>query len=111
MQYGKCSGIPGQGSYSHSKNNRMSTFQVYGAPNYCFFPGYDEELKIHQVCLLIEGMDKPISTTLTCVTGDNATDICDRLNARLGHSREEWTRMAAQFLDSQAPGTGKPTTH
>ena len=44
-------------------------------------------------------------------TLDDALNICDKLNRRLGYDREAWTAMVAASMAAETPGPGDPTAH
>ena len=71
--------------------------------DYCFCPSYDVEDDIQQICIVVEGMAGYIPTAIAVPDIENARNLCDRLNARLGHTREDWTRMVAQSMDEDSP--------
>ncbi len=67
-------------------------------PNYCFVPAYDIETEMQQIRIVIEGMEGFIPTALVTLSLDDALNICDKLNRRLGYDREAWTAMAAASM-------------
>ena len=58
-------------------------------PNYCFCPAYDVEDEVLQVRIVIEGMSGYIPTALVALTVKDAERICDKLNRRLGLTRDQ----------------------
>ena len=74
-------------------------------PNYAFVPAYDVEDEVQQIRIVFEGMSGYVPTALVALTIDDAERLCDRLNARLGFSREQWTALAAR---SMRPGPFAP---
>lgn len=40
-----------------------------------------------------------------------AENLCDKLNMRLGLSREDWTELAARSMRAETPEPGDPTEH
>ena len=58
-----------------------------------------------QIRIVFEGMSGYVPTALVALTLDDAERLCDRLNARLGFSREQWTALAAR---SMRPGPFAP---
>ena len=74
-------------------------------PNYAFVPAYDVEDEMQQIRIVFENMAGYVPTALVALTLDDAERLCDRLNARLGFSREEWTALAAR---SMGPGPFAP---
>ena len=72
-------------------------------PNYAFCPSYDLGDEPQQIRIVFEGVDGYVPTALVALTVDDAERLCDRLNARLGHSREDWTALAARSMRAEAP--------
>ena len=70
-------------------------------PNYCFVPAYDVEADVQQIRIVIEGMAGHVPTALVALTMDDALNICDKLNRRLGYDREAWTAMAAASMRAE----------
>ena len=56
-------------------------------------------------------MDGYVPTALVALTVDDAERLCDKLNRRLGHSREDWTALAAQSMRAEAPEPGDDSWH
>ncbi len=75
-------------------------------PNYCFCPSYDVEEDVQQICIVVEGLTGYIPTAIVTPNLDDAHGLCDSLNARLGLTREDWLRMAAQSMEEE---TSEPT--
>ena len=80
-------------------------------PNYCFVPAYDIEDEVQQIRIVVEGMTGYIPTALVALTIIDAERLCDRLNAKLGLSHEDWTALAAKSMRAEAPEPGDLTTH
>ena len=74
-------------------------------PQYCFAPVEDTEAEVHQIRIFVDGMAVAIPTALIVLTGDEAMEVADRLNARLGLDRAAWTALAAKCLRD---GAGDP---
>ena len=70
-------------------------------PNYCFVPAYDVEADVQQIRIVIEGMAGHVPTALVTLTMDDALNICDKLNRRLGYDRHAWTAMAAASMRAE----------
>ncbi|MDD9990625.1 MAG: hypothetical protein OXP75_02395 [Rhodospirillales bacterium] len=70
-------------------------------PNYCFCPAYDIEDEVQQIRIVIEGMAGYVPTALVALTVADAENICDKLNRRLGLTREQWTALAAQSMRAE----------
>ncbi len=67
-------------------------------PNYAFCPSYELGDEPQQIRIVFEGMDGYVPTALVALNIDAAERLCDRLNARLGHSRDDWTALAARSM-------------
>ena len=80
-------------------------------PNYCFVPAYDIEDEVQQIRIVIEGMAGYVPTALVALTVEDAERLCDKLNKRLGLTREQWTALAAQSMRTETPEPGDPTEH
>ena len=70
-------------------------------PNYCFCPAYDIEEEVQQIRLVIEGMAGYVPTALVALSVEDAENICDKLNRRLGLDHEAWTAMAAASMHAE----------
>ena len=71
-------------------------------PDYAFCPSYDLGDEPQQIRIVFEGMQGYVPTALVAMTVQSAEALCDRLNARLGHSREDWTALAASSMRAEA---------
>ena len=80
-------------------------------PNYCFCPSYDVGDEVQQIRIVVEGMTGFIPTALVALTMEDAENICDKLNSRLGLDREAWVRLAAQSMDEEHDAPGDPALH
>ena len=80
-------------------------------PNYAFCPSYDLGDEPQQIRIVIEGMDGYVPTALIALTVADAERLCDRLNARLGHSRDDWTALVARSMRADAPESGNGSRH
>ena len=70
-------------------------------PNFCFVPAYDVETDMQQIRIVIEGLAGHVPTALIALDLDDALNICDKLNRRLGYDREAWTAMAAASMQAE----------
>ena len=70
-------------------------------PDFCFVPAYDVETEVQQIRIVIDGMAGHVPTALVTLTLENALNICDKLNRRLGYDREAWTAMAAASMHAE----------
>jgi len=64
-----------------------------------------------QIRIIFEGLQGYVPTALVALTVEDAERLCDRLNARLGHSREDWTALAARSMRTEAPEIGDESLH
>ncbi len=80
-------------------------------PNYAFCPGYELGDEPQQIRIVFEGIDGYVPTALVALDIDAAERLCDRLNARLGHSRDDWTALAARSMHAGSTETGNGTRH
>ena len=70
-------------------------------PNFCFCPAYDVETEVQQIRIVIEGFAGHVPTALVTLDLDDALNICDKLNRRLGLDREAWTALAAASMQAE----------
>ena len=70
-------------------------------PDFCFVPAYDVETEVQQIRIVIDGMAGHVPTALVTLTLEDALNICDKLNRRLGYDREAWTAMAAASMHAE----------
>ena len=80
-------------------------------PNYCFVPAYDLEDEVQQIRIVFEHMSGYIPTALVALTVDDAERLCDKPNARLGLSRDDWTALVAQSMRAETPAPNDPARH
>ena len=80
-------------------------------PNYCFCPSYDVGDEVQQIRIVVEGMTGFIPTALVALTVEDAENLCDKLNSRLGLDREAWVRLAAQSMNEEQDAPGDPALH
>ena len=80
-------------------------------PDYAFCPSYELGDEPQQIRIVFEGVPGHVPTALVALTVDDAERLCDRLNARLGHSREDWTALAARSMRAEAPETDDESLH
>ena len=77
-------------------------------PNYCFCPAYDVEDDVQQIRLVIGGLAGHVPTALVALTIEDAEDICDKLNRRLGLDRAAWTSMVATSMRAEDDDPDSP---
>lgn len=80
-------------------------------PNYAFCPSYDLGEDPQQIRIIFEGLQGYVPTALVALTVDDAERLCDSLNARLGHSREDWIALAARSMRTWAPKIDDESMH
>ena len=69
---------------------------------FAFCPAYDMPLdETQQIRIVFEGMTGYIATNLTTASIDDAERLCDNLNARLRHTRDDWQRLVAASMARQ----------
>ncbi len=79
-------------------------------PDYCFAPAYDVETEMQQIRIVFAGVPGHVPTALVTLDLEDAMNLCDRLNRRLGHDREAWIAMAAESMRDK-DGTVGGTLH
>ena len=77
-------------------------------PVYAFVPSYDFPDQHQQIRIVFEGMDGYVPTALVALSLQEAEELCDRLNAKLGLDREAWQRLVGRAM---APPTPDNTLH
>jgi len=80
-------------------------------PDYAFCPSYELGEEPQQIRIVFEGMQGYVPTALVALTVEAAEGLCDRLNARLGHSREDWTALAAHSMRAERPDGADDSRH
>ena len=80
-------------------------------PNYCFCPSYDVGDEVQQIRIVVKGMTGFIPTALVALTLEDAENICDKLNSRLGLDRDAWVQLAAQSMNEEHDAPGDPALH
>ena len=89
----------------------MTAQTLPDTPNYCFVPAYDLKDEVQQIRIVFEDMAGYVPTALVALTVDDAERLCDKLNARLGLSREDWTALAAESMQAETPEPDDPSMH
>ena len=78
-----------------------------GPINFAFCPAYDIAGSPQQIRIVFENMRGYVPTALVGLTLDDAELLCDRLNARLGLTRKDWTAIVARSMGAGGePGHG-----
>ena len=70
-------------------------------PNFCFCPAYDVDTETQQIRIVIEGLAGHVPTALVTLDLDDALNICDKLNRRLGLDRDAWQAMVAASMRAE----------
>ena len=83
------------------RRDAMTAQTLPDNPNFCFCPAYDVETDVQQIRIVIEGLAGHVPTALVTLDLDDALNICDKLNRRLGYDREAWTAMAAASMRAE----------
>ena len=73
--------------------------------DFVFCPEALPEEEVHRVLLAVEGMARPIPTSLITLADEDARRVCDRLNRRLGPYLA-W--LSLTFLDRLPGGFLRP---
>ena len=81
-----------------------STHTLPEDPVYAFAPSYDFPDRHQQIRIVFEGMDGYVPTALVALSLQDALELCDRLNAKLGLDREAWTRLVDRSMRPPTPG-------
>ena len=76
---------------------------VQTLPDNPFCPAWDPEAEVQQIRIDIEGLSGHVPTSLVTLDLEDALNICDKLNRRLGFDREAWTTMAAESMRGEEP--------
>ena len=83
-------------------------------PNFCFSPdplSASPPGETQQIRIFVDGMPGSIPTSLIALNLESAESVCDRFNARLGLTREQWTRFVSRSMRGNRPLTGSSTIH
>ena len=67
-------------------------------PIFAFTPAYESPDRHQQIRIVFEGLAGYIPTALVALDLDQAEDLCDRLNSRLGLDREAWLAICARSM-------------
>ena len=66
---------------------------------YAFVPEPQESPELpHPIIIIIEGLAQPITTSIVALTLNDAANVCDAMNSRLGLDRIAWTAIANDAL-------------
>ena len=73
-------------------------------PVYAFAPSYDMPNEHQQIRIVFDGMEGYVPTALVALSLEDAEQLCDRLNARLGLDRTAWEALVGRSMSP--PGAG-----
>ena len=80
-------------------------------PIYFFVPAYSPEDEVQQIRIVFENMSGYVPTALVALSIDDAEQSCNKLNARLGLTKEEWTALAARCTRAETRDPDDSTRH
>ena len=66
---------------------------------------------MRQIRIVFENRAGYVLTALVGLSADDAERLRNKLNARLGLTKEKWTALAAKSMRAEAYESGDPTTH
>ena len=89
----------------------MATHELPEEPVFAFAPEYDLPDQPQQIRIVFEGMSGYVPTALVALSLADAERLCDRLNRRLGLTRDRWTGLAARSMRAEAREPGDPAEH
>ena len=70
----------------------MSAQTLHDDVDFVFCPQTPAEDELHRIAITMEGVNRPVPTSLFALSVEDAPRLCDRLNRRLGHrDRRSWT--------------------
>ena len=79
----------------------MTLQQIEANPTYAFCPAYDFPDRPQEIRIVFLGQSGYISTSLSTRNLDDAEKLCDRLNARLGISRDIRTALMTASMKAR----------
>ena len=80
--------------------NTTHTHSLPDDPVYAFAPSYDFPDKHQRIRIVFQGMDGYVPTALVALNLEDAEQLCDRLNAKLGLDRDAWSKLVAHAMRS-----------
>ena len=63
----------------------MSAQTLHDDVDFVFCPDTLAEDELHRIAIAVEGVNRPVPTSLFTLSVEDARRLCDRLNRRLGH--------------------------
>lgn len=79
----------------------MPPHPIGANPTYAFCPAYDFPDEPQQIRIVFLGHPGYVSTSLTTSNLEEAETLCDKLNAKLGISRDIWTALMTASMEDQ----------
>ena len=74
-------------------------------PVFAFAPSYEFEDQVQQIRIVFQDMPGYVPTAMVALTLDDAENLCDKLNRRLGLDREAWSALVANSMRTlEEPG-------
>ena len=67
-------------------------------PVFAFAPSYEFEDQVQQIRIVFQDMPGYVPTAMVALTLDDAENLCDKLNRRLGLDREAWSALVAKSM-------------
>ena len=107
----RSAGPPAAARHHPKESPAMIAQTLPDDPSYCFVTACDIEDEVQQIRIVVDGMTGYIPTALVALTVTDAERLCDRLNAKLGLSRDGWTALAARSMRAETPQPGDRTAH
>ena len=87
----------------------MSAQTLHDDVDFVFCPEAPAGDELHRIAIAVEGVNRPVPTSLFALSVEDARRLCDRLNRRLGHrDRTSWTGFADRCLRAGPPDTAVP---
>ena len=72
-------------------------------PIYAFTPSYEHDEQVQQIRIVFQDVPGYIPTAMVCLTVQDAENMCDKLNRRLGLDRGRLDRTRRAIQDHPAP--------
>ena len=74
-------------------------------PVYAFTPSYHFEDQVQQIRIVFQDMPGYVPTAMVALTLEDAENLCDKLNRRLGLDRDAWSALVANSMRAaERPG-------
>ena len=72
-------------------------------PVYAFAPSYEFEDQVQQIRIVFQDMPGYVPTAMVALTLEDAENLCDKLNRRLGLDRDAWSALVANSMRAAKP--------